>query len=253
MSPEDIESIERATLAGVSPEAMESWPGWLLPFDRGPIGRAKSAVPLSYERPADDISGRIEAAYRARGLPPAFRLPALSAFDALRGQLAARGYLASQPTCLQCAMAAEVAAAATAAPTAPARIEVSGDASEDWASLFLGEGFDPVEGAGRVAILRRGKASIFATLYDDDGRPAAAGALACHGDWGGLHGMRTALAQRGRGHARRVAGALAREAVARGTPRMFLQVEVDNGPANALYRRLGFTVAGGYAYWRRNA
>ncbi|MBE7939030.1 MULTISPECIES: GNAT family N-acetyltransferase [Ramlibacter] len=250
MSPEDIAAIEQATLAAVSPEAVEAWPGWLLPFDSGPIGRAKSAAPLSHEAPAEDISSRIAAAYRARGLAPAFRLPALPAFDPLRADLAARGYRPSQPTCLQCAPAADVAARAPAPPDAPARIEVARDAGEDWASLFLGEGFDPVEGAGRVASLRRGQASLFATLYDHEGRPAAAGALACHAGWGGIHGMRTARAQRGQGHAARVVGALAREAMARGVTRLFLQVEVDNAPALALYGRLGFETQWVYAYWR---
>jgi hypothetical protein len=42
----DVENIERATLAAVSPEAVLELSGWLLAFDTGTVGRAKSAVPM---------------------------------------------------------------------------------------------------------------------------------------------------------------------------------------------------------------
>lgn len=43
-----IEALERATVAVVAPDACEELPGWLLPFDAGPVNRAKSAVPLRH-------------------------------------------------------------------------------------------------------------------------------------------------------------------------------------------------------------
>jgi hypothetical protein len=42
--PGDVEAIERATVAAVSPEAVEELDGWLLAFDTGTVGRAKSAA-----------------------------------------------------------------------------------------------------------------------------------------------------------------------------------------------------------------
>jgi hypothetical protein len=42
----DIEAIERATVAAVSPDLTEEIDGWLLPFAEGTVKRAKSAVPL---------------------------------------------------------------------------------------------------------------------------------------------------------------------------------------------------------------
>ena len=44
VAPPDIEAIERATVAAVAPEACEELDGWLLPFDRGIVKRARSAV-----------------------------------------------------------------------------------------------------------------------------------------------------------------------------------------------------------------
>jgi ribosomal protein S18 acetylase RimI-like enzyme len=48
-----------------------------------------------------------------------------------------------------------------------------------------------------------------------------------------------------------VLSALAAIALERGNERMILQVEKDNAPALALYRRAGFGTAWGYAYWQR--
>ena len=44
---------------------------------------------------------------------------------------------------------------------------------------------------------------------------------------------------------------LAAAALERGVERMFLQVEAENPPALALYRRAGFATAWAYEYWQR--
>jgi hypothetical protein len=49
MQPSDIETIERATLAALSPDAVEDAWGWLLPFDGGKISRSRTAVPLAHD------------------------------------------------------------------------------------------------------------------------------------------------------------------------------------------------------------
>ena len=43
-----------------------------------------------------------------------------------------------------------------------------GSAREGAAAVFLGEGFDPVDGASRVAILKRSASSLFATATVGD-------------------------------------------------------------------------------------
>jgi N-acetylglutamate synthase len=52
----DVENIERATLAAVSPEAVLELSGWLLAFDTGTVGRAKSAVPMLHTVDMADAS-----------------------------------------------------------------------------------------------------------------------------------------------------------------------------------------------------
>ena len=82
----------------------------------------------------------------------------------------------------------------------------------------------------------------------EDANPAAA-ALAVHiGRDVGLMEVFTDPGRRGRGHARRVVTQALATARARGASRAWLQVEVENAPAIALYRSLGFSVQYDYHY-----
>ena len=240
-----IEAIERATVGAVSPDAQTEIPGWILPFDAGTVGRAKSAVPLSHAQPADGALQEIEAAYAQRRLPAMLRLPLIPAFDAFRAALAMRGYREETVTEVQTAAASQVRAVA-----GDAQVEVLDAPSPDWASVFLGEGFDPVDGASRVKKLGQARGSLFA-IVRDGARPVAAGAAAFSHGWGSVHGMRTAQDRRGRGLAGSVLATLADAAIERGYGQLFLQVATENTGAKSLYRRAGFTPAWVYSYWRR--
>jgi N-acetylglutamate synthase len=241
----DVESLERATVDAVSPEARAELPGWLLPFDAGTVGRAKSAVPLRHDVPAPDVLQQIEAMYAQRGLPVMLRTPMLPAFDSFHSQLRAGRYIEEIVTEVQVAQTASVHALSAGEP---ALLLTAPDA--DWASVFLGEGFDPVDGASRVRKLGQGKGSLFA-LVREDGRPVAAGAAAFSHGWSSVHGMRTAQDCRGRGLAARVLATLAGAAIERGFEQMFLQVSNENAAAQSLYRRAGFDKAWTYSYWRQ--
>jgi N-acetylglutamate synthase len=247
MKPADIEAIERATLGAVIPEAQEESDGWILPFDTGTVGRAKSAVPLSHNPPGASALPRIEAAYAARGLPPALRVPVLPSFEAFRASLAAEGYVEHTLTDVCTAIAPSVAAVSDR-PAA----EVRNTPHDAWASVFLGEGFDPVDGASRIRKLSQGAGSLFATIHDG-GAPVAAGAAAFSHGWASVHGMRTAAHCRGRGLAGSVLATLAREAMGKGYEQVFLQVAADNAAAQSLYRRAGFGKRWSYSYWRKPA
>lgn len=240
---DDIESLERATLAAVSPEAVEELEGWLLPFDSGTVGRAKSAVPMSHTVAHETLVARIEARYTARGMKPMFRVATAACFDIFRQELTRRGYVAGKPTLVQTGSARTMCQVATQ-PVA----DISDTPDAAWAALFLGEGFDPVDGASRVKSLSRALDSVYASLRES-GKTVAAGAGSYSNGWASVHGMRTDQAHRGQGLAGRVLAALADEAARRGLDRTFLQVEAGNEAAQALYRRAGFTTAWAYEYW----
>lgn len=245
---DDIEAIERATLAAVPPQRLVQWDHWLLAFDDGTVGRCRSAVPLRHVAPRPDSLGQIEARYAAAGLPPVLRVPQAAQFDALRDQLQARGFRRSKPTLVQTGAVEQLAGAGTGGR----HVLVEPTPSVEWEQLFLGEGFDPVDGASRLAILRRGRDSVFASVREQGGTVAVGAACFSEG-WCGVHGMRTLPAHRGRGLAGAVLSALAQEASARGIGRCFLQVQEDNEPARSLYAARGFGTAWTYAYWEADA
>lgn len=241
----DIEAIERATLQAVAPAVVETMPGWLLPMDGGTVGRARSAVPLSHELPDLGLLATILARYEARGFIPAFRLPDLPTFEALQRALAQRGFVRQQPTLTQIA---SIDVLLTLGPDPAVALADTPDAA--WMAMFLGEGLDPVDGASRARSLSRATGTRYASLREN-GDTLACGAASFGQGWLGVHGMRTAAVQRGRGLAARVLRAMAREAAQRGISQAFLQVDASNAPALALYQKLGFSTAWPYAYWRR--
>lgn len=241
----DVAAIERATLAAVPPRAQQELHGWLLAFDEGSVGRAHSAVPLAHVPPAEGVLGDIERAYAAHGLAAVLRFPRTETFAALRAQLGARGYVPSKPTLTQLATVDAMALVGE-----PAGVELADAPDTDWASVFLGEGFDAKEGEGRLDILRRSPHNRFAS-FRLHGRVAAVGAGCFLNGWCGVHGLRTAPGSRGKGLAARLLSAFAQEAQRRSTSRALLQVEEPNTAARSLYRRAGFETAWAYDYWKR--
>lgn len=247
LTPADIDAIERATLEAVAPRTMEALPGWRLPMDDGSIRRARAAVPLSHVEGHIGQLPAIEQRYHAHGLPVLLRLPVVPGFARFEAALGARGYAPERETWVQVARARDVRAVTDAPPAT-----VSRKADDAWASVFLGPGFDPVDGASRIAALGRAAASRFARV-DEGGEACAIGVLGLGDGWAGIHGMRTAEAWRRRGMAARVLAGLAQAALDARVERLFLQVEAGNAAAIALYGRAGFVTAWRYRYWHRRA
>lgn len=241
----DIEAIERATLAAVAPERVETLDGWLLPMDHGTVGRAHSAAPLHHGSHDPALIGAIAQRYRSAGFPPVFRLPDLPEFETWWPMLTAQGFHREQPTLTQTGSLAGLLA--LAGDTSGVSLDARPDAA--WTAMFLGEGLDPVDGASRANAFSRADGTLFASLREG-GVTLACGAASFGQGWLSMHGLRTAASQRGRGLAGRLIRAMALEAGRRGITRAFLQVDAANAPALALYRRAGLTTAWAYAYWR---
>lgn len=238
----DVETLERATVVGVAPAKVVEIDGWLAALDGGTIHRAKSAVPLSHAAGPDALSA-LEAAYWTEGLQPAFRIAEAAGLKGVREALTARGYQGVQPTLVKVGDAARLAAFRDR----PGEVLERPDAA--WGEVFMGEGFDPEDGASRVAALSRSPDALYGQVREDD-RTVAVGVVTFGHGWAGIHGMRTAQDRRGRGLASQVLTGLGRAIAARGVTRVFLQVEEPN-PARSLYRKAGFAEAWRYRYWAR--
>ncbi|MET0293600.1 MAG: GNAT family N-acetyltransferase, partial [Phenylobacterium sp.] len=126
-----------------------------------------------------------------------------------------------------------------------ARVSTAPD--EAWKAVYLGPGFDPIDGASRVDLLTRSPRNLYGSV-SEDGETHAVGLVSLDDGFASIHGMRTAQHRRRQGLAARVLSGLAATAEARGLTRVFLQVEEENGPARALYRQAGMEVAWRYLY-----
>lgn len=243
----DVESIERATLDAVCPAEVHEIPGWQLPYDPLPVGRAQSAVPLAHTPLSVPELQQIEAHYQQRHRPTVFRLPERLISPEVGDALHAMGYTGQHGVLVQVAelagllrLAAMDAATLSAAPSAP------------WASVYTADGFDPVDGAHRVQLLSRSRHVVYAHVSEGCQALAAGTGSISHG-WLSIHGMRTLPSAQGRGLALRILASLAAHAAAQGVQRVFLQVEDDNVVAQGLYRKAGFVTAWRYHYWRAAA
>ncbi len=243
MDRADIENLERSTVSGVAPAKTVEIGGWLVALDDGAIGRAKSAVPLRHDLGPSALS-EIEAAYWTEGLTPMFRVADKPGLRAVRDALTDRGYGFGKATIVEVGNVDRLAAVRDT----PGELIEAPDA--DWGSVFLGPGFDPEDGAGRVAALSRSPDAMYGCVREG-GRTVAVGCVTFGHGWAGIHGMRTDAECRGRGLASQVLAALGRAAQARGIDRIFLQVEEDNRDARSLYRKCGFTPVWPYRYWSR--
>lgn len=242
---DEIASLERATLDAVAPPASQEIEGWLLPFDESTIRRAKSAVPLRHSGLDATQIPRIETLYAERGLQAAFRVADVPGLANIQGELTRLGYQAIQPTLVQVGTVQQMRSICQAPPA-----DVSDKPTAHWSSVYLAEGFDPVDGAHRIQALSRSRHVVYASV-EESGQAIAAGTAAMSHGWASVHGMRTVPQHRGRGLAVQILAGLADTATAQGLERVFLQVEEANSAALALYRRAGFVTAWRYHYWQR--
>lgn len=241
LSRDEIATLERDTVAAVAPSEVLEIDGWLVPLENGPIGRAKSAVPLRHDLGPDAI-GEVVTAYLDRGLPPAFRMADAPGLAAVRAELARRALAPQQPTIFKTGSSGAMARLSDG----PAML--FSEPGEAWATVFLGEGFDADADAQRIAALKRSPDAVYAAA-GEGAEIQAVGVMSFGQRWAGVHGMRTAPAHRGKGFAARVLATLGAAAQARGVQDVFLQVEEAN-PARRLYRRAGFSPIWRYHYWR---
>ena len=162
------------------------------------------------------------------------------AWTSLDSELARRGWsgegrtdvlVAGTGAVLACTQASEVAL--TARPDA------------NWVAAWAAcEERPDADGHVREVLARIEPATEYALAGEDLG----VGLAVCERGWAGLFCVATAASARRRGIARNVVHALTRWAAERGAQRIYLQVEVANGPAHALYASTGFQRSHGYHY-----
>ena len=252
MNPSDwpITMLSRVEDAGINASAppQQRWvDGWLLRFSPGKAKRARCIQAVADGRlPLAERLSLCAAVLADAGLPMVVRITPFSRPEGLDATLAALGYRMLDDTCVM---------VATQWPTQAEPL------LPDWQLERLGHAaFAEAVGSlrGSPAGQRAAQAERLAASpvpYQGwvlsragDAEVLACGQTATEGDLVGLYDVFTHPAVRGQGLARRLCAALLDHARADGARLAYLQVEADNAPARAVYRRLGFVDVYRYHY-----
>jgi GNAT superfamily N-acetyltransferase len=244
MDAAGIELLEQAAFEGWPAQDTESVAGWQLRFAGGYTKRANSANSTARATLLDAaLVTAIEARYRARGLPPIFRLTSGHAASVSDGLLADLGYQRVDPSLvLQRALGDRDGAEDPPLLTEPA----------DWLAAFqeVAGRLGP-EQAQHLALLQAIRAPRVLALTGTRDQPVCCGLGVLVGNQLGLFDLATHPDHRRQGHAADLCRRLMGWGQRRGAKQAFLQVVAGNLPAIALYEWLGFGRA--YEYWYRVA
>jgi N-acetylglutamate synthase len=240
-----IHELERAAAAGWRAPDEATLGGWLLRAAQGFTGRANSALAVGDPGiPLPEAIEHVGGWYRARGLAAMVAVaypvgrPRENAVDRFLNE---RGWLVHHGAIVMTARPRDVGGPAGGA----LGVYANDEPDDAWLSLYRYRGQVPPP-ISRL-MLMSAPWQRFASVRQG-GETIAIGRLAVAGNWAGLTAIEVHKGHRRRGLGRMVTAALVGMAVARGVGGIYLQVENDNHPARALYRRMGFTDHHGYHY-----
>lgn len=247
---------DRSLIRTIEEAAFGAWPalaqvlddGWILRFADGHTKRANSVNP-TYPSTGDVETKitRAEGWFRARGLPPIFRVTPLAEPADLDARLAARGYEAFETS--RALHNPELGAIAPAELPAGVSLRVDARPDQGWLDAYLA--LTPLD-ARKVAALKRMLDLIVPTAcfgwLHEAGQPLAAAFVVVQGGLMGTYDVVTAPEARRRGLMRALLSRLTVSAGAAGATSGAIFVVATNAPAGALYEGLGYRELYRYHY-----
>ena len=240
--------VEEAGLNALQTQRQLFYDGWLLRVSPGKAKRARSVNPYFGSTLSVDVKiDHCERVYAGHGLPTLFRMTPFIQPPHLERALEERGYIVFQPTYVQLV-------ALDRPPEAPpdTAIELAAppiEAFVDEVAALRGSSAEQ-----RAAHLERLASTPLATraiVARQDGRTIGCGQVALDRGLAGIYDMVTDAAFRGRGAASEIVVELLRCAWQNGATHAYLQVDAENAPALAVYRKFGFATAYTYHYRAR--
>jgi N-acetylglutamate synthase len=243
-----IDELERVAVLGWRACEEDRLGDWLLRAAGGFTGRANSA--LAVGDPGMPLAGAVDEVrgwYAERDLPAMIAIPypaGQPGASVLDRVLSAAGWAERGGAATVMTADAGAVVSAAGAPAVTVGIDARPDAA--WLASYHYRGHELPSVALRLLMSARWQS--FASVREG-GQTIAIGRVAAGGGWAGLTAIEVSPGHRRRGLGIAVTAALAGAAAARGTPRLYLQVEDGNTAARTLYRRVGFTDHHGYHYW----
>lgn len=224
---------------------LKAWPAlsttthhdWQARFAHGLSRRSNSVNPLSADAALNDADVQFfENLYRAQNLPLIFRVPVLLDTDV--DLVLSRSGFGREGECF--VLHGALDGVATTPDTA---VVIHAAPTREWFdAAHVMQARAPEHCPTYEAIVKAiALPAGFATLRDD-GEPVALAYGVLDGDLLCIESVVTSAAHRGKGHAKRLMGALLHWAKANGAAIACLQVEAANDAALALYRRTGLDV-----------
>ncbi|MDF1585108.1 GNAT family N-acetyltransferase [Marinimicrococcus flavescens] len=244
--PALVRRIERAALWAWPPREVRHLGGWLLRASGGLIRRTNSVQPLAFEGALEPAVAEAVRWYESRGIQPCFQIADTAQPPGLDAALEKAGWVVLTPSLVMTAPVPAEAADrhATELLHRPAQSVMNALCEPHWQDSQRRE---------RMDILSRIRRPHRFALASVDGEPAAAGLVVVEEDLAGILAMRTQSRFQGTGLGRAALARLLGWAAEEGAKSAWLQVEEDNLPALALYRRFGFETAYRYHYRVRPA
>jgi ribosomal protein S18 acetylase RimI-like enzyme len=244
----DAVRIEEAGLNALQTQRQLFYDGWLLRLSPGKAKRARSVnAHFGSSLPLERKIAYCERLYAAHDLPVLYRITPFVQPADLDARLGDAGYRAFDPTLVQ--------VVDLDAPPAyfDADVTLTSPAVAPFvASVATLRGSTPREQEAHLERLRESALRTFRVCALRDGALVGAAQAALDDDVAGVFDVLTAEHARGQGIATAMVARLLASAWEHGARRAYLQVNADNAPALAAYRKLGFATAYEYHYRGRD-
>jgi ribosomal protein S18 acetylase RimI-like enzyme len=221
--------------------------------------------------PLADALAAVTGWYRARGLPPMIAVPrpmppslamSPSLAPSLAEVLAGAGsgppgpdldhFLAERNWATRPApafvMVAPAVGNAGLSPAPPGTVlAIDAEPDDAWLAMYHYRGQAGLPPVAR-RVLRSAPWQGFASFRRPGGEPVAIARVSVGGGWAGITAVEVSRERRRQGLGTAITRAVCAQAARRGAQRVFLQVEIDNAAAQAMYQRCGFTYSHRYHY-----
>jgi ribosomal protein S18 acetylase RimI-like enzyme len=244
----DLRRVEEAGLNALQTQRQYFYDGWLLRVSPGKARRARSVnAHFGSTLPIADKIAYCERLYRSRDLPVLFRMTPFVHPADLGEELDARGYRAFDPTHVQVTQLAR--------PPEPRECDGVDIVAPDIDAF-----------ADAVALLQESTREQRDAYYERmantpqparylmaqrEGRVVGVGTVMLEDGLAGIFSMATAADMQKRGVATALLAHLLTWAWEHGASHAYLQVQANNHPAVAVYRKFGFETAYTYHYCGR--